>query len=70
MKMAPATMTPEQAPMDWIMTFSPSAFLRLAAPDTPTNPGLVDIIDERIAGTKETDIFADDFPPMLYRSEK
>ena len=34
------------------------------------NPGLVDIIDERIAGTKETDIFADDFPPMLYRSEK
>ena len=36
MKMAPATMTPEQAPMDWIMTFSPSAFLRLAAPDTPT----------------------------------
>ena len=22
--------------MDWMMTFSPSAFLRLAAPDTPT----------------------------------
>ena len=35
-KMAPATITPEQAPMDWMMTFSPNAFLRLAAPDTPT----------------------------------
>ena len=34
--MAPATITPELAPMDWMMTFSPSAFLRLAAPDTPT----------------------------------
>ena len=35
-KMAPATITPELAPMDWIMTFSPNAFLRLAAPYTPT----------------------------------
>ena len=34
--MAPATITPEHAPMDWMMTFSPSALLRLAAPDTPT----------------------------------
>ena len=34
--MAPATITPEQAPIDWIITFSPSAFFRLAAPDTPT----------------------------------
>ena len=35
-KMAPATMTPEQAPIDWMMTFSPSAFLRLVAVLTPT----------------------------------
>ena len=28
-KIAPATITPEQAPIDWIITFSPSAFLRL-----------------------------------------
>ena len=35
-KMAPATTAPEQAPIDWIMTFSPRAFLRLAAADTPT----------------------------------
>ena len=34
--MAPATITPEQAPIDWIITFSPNAFFRLAAPDTPT----------------------------------
>ena len=34
--MAPATITPEQAPMDWIITFSPSAPLRLATLDTPT----------------------------------
>ena len=35
-KMAPATTAPEQAPMLWMMTFSPSALLRLAAVDTPT----------------------------------
>ena len=35
-KIAPATITPEQAPMDWMITFSPNAFLRLAAPETPT----------------------------------
>ena len=35
-KMAPATMTPEQAPIDWMMTFSPSAFFRFEAVDTPT----------------------------------
>ena len=35
-KIAPATITPEQAPMDWIITFSPNAFFRLAAPDSPT----------------------------------
>ena len=35
-KMAPATITPELAPMDWMITFSPNAFLRLAALDTPT----------------------------------
>ena len=34
--MAPATMTPEQAPIDWMMTFSPKAFLRLVAVLTPT----------------------------------
>ena len=35
-KMAPATTAPEQAPIDWMITFSPSAFERLAAVDTPT----------------------------------
>ena len=35
-KMAPATTAPEQAPIDWMMTFSPSALLRFAAVDTPT----------------------------------
>ena len=35
-KMAPATITPEQAPIDWMMMFSPKAPLRLAAPETPT----------------------------------
>ena len=34
--MAPATITPEQAPIDWMITFSPNAFLRFAAPETPT----------------------------------
>lgn len=29
-------MTPEHAPMDCIITFSPNAFLRFAAPDSPT----------------------------------
>ena len=29
-------MTPEHAPMDWIITFSPNAFFLLAAPETPT----------------------------------
>ena len=35
-KIAPATTAPEQAPIDWMMTFSPRALLRLAAVDTPT----------------------------------
>lgn len=35
-KMAPATITPEQAPIDCMMTFSPKALLRLAALETPT----------------------------------
>ena len=34
--MAPATMTPEHAPIDCIITFSPSAPLRLVALDKPT----------------------------------
>ena len=34
--MAPATTAPEQAPMDWMMTFSRKALERLAAVDTPT----------------------------------
>ena len=34
-KMAPLTIMPEQAPMLWIMTFSPSGSLRWAAPLTP-----------------------------------
>ena len=35
-KIAPATTAPEQAPIDCMMTFSPSALLRRAAVDTPT----------------------------------
>ena len=35
-KMAPATITPEQAPIDWMMTFSPRAFFLPAAEDSPT----------------------------------
>ena len=35
-KMAPATMVPEQAPMLWMITFSPNGFLRLASVDAPT----------------------------------
>ena len=35
-KMAPATTAPEQAPMLWMITFSPNALLRLAAVLTPT----------------------------------
>ena len=35
-KMAPATTAPEQAPMLWMMTFSPNALLRLVAVLTPT----------------------------------
>ena len=35
-KMAPATTAPEQAPMLWMMTFSPSALLRLVAVLMPT----------------------------------
>ena len=34
--MAPATIAPEQEPMDWIITFSPSAFLRFRPLDSPT----------------------------------
>ena len=36
MNQGPATTAPEQAPMLWIMTFSPSALLRLVAVLTPT----------------------------------
>ena len=35
-KIAPATITPLEEPIDWIITFSPSAFLRLSADDKPT----------------------------------
>ena len=35
-KIAPATMTPLEAPILWMMTFSPKACLRLSAPDRPT----------------------------------
>ncbi len=35
-KMAPATITPEQAPMDWMMTFCPKGFFFLSAPENPT----------------------------------
>src|SRR5574344_162015 len=35
-KMAPATTAPEQAPILWMMTFSPRALLRWDAVDTPT----------------------------------
>ena len=35
-KIAPATTAPEQAPIDWMITFSPNAFERFAAVDTPT----------------------------------
>ena len=34
--MAPATMPLLLAPIDWMMTFSPKAFLRLKALDSPT----------------------------------
>ena len=34
--MAPATTIPDEAPIDWIITFSPSAFLRFIADDSPT----------------------------------
>ena len=33
---APATMAPEHEPIDWIITFSPRAFLRLSPLDRPT----------------------------------
>ena len=35
-KMAPATITPELAPMDWMITFSDSGLLRLAMVEIPT----------------------------------
>ena len=35
-KMAPATIAPEHDPMDWIITFSPSAFFRLSPLERPT----------------------------------
>ena len=35
-KIAPATITPDEAPILWIITFSPSAFLRFVAVETPT----------------------------------
>ena len=34
--MAPATITPEQAPIDWIITFCPSAPSFFSALDRPT----------------------------------
>ena len=34
--MEPETISPDDAPIDCIMTFSPRAFLRLVAPDRPT----------------------------------
>ena len=34
--MAPATTMPEHEPIDWIITFSPRAFLRRDALDSPT----------------------------------
>ena len=33
---APATIPPEQDPMDWMITFCPNAFFFPSAPDTPT----------------------------------
>ena len=35
-KMAPATIAPEHAPIDWIMTFCPSALFFLKTLDRPT----------------------------------
>ena len=35
-KTAPATITPEEAPMDWMITFCPNAFFFLKAADAPT----------------------------------
>ena len=34
--MAPATIAPELAPIDCMITFSPSAFFLLRAPEIPT----------------------------------
>ena len=34
-KIPPATTAPEQAPMLWMMTFSPNAFFRFVADDRP-----------------------------------
>ena len=34
--MAPATITPLLAPIDWMMTFSAKAFFRLKALESPT----------------------------------
>ncbi len=34
--MAPATTIPEQAPIDWMITFSPREFLRYEAEERPT----------------------------------
>ena len=34
-KIPPATTAPEQAPILWMITFSPSAFLRFVADDRP-----------------------------------
>lgn len=35
-KTAPATITPDEAPMDWMITFCPSAFFLRNAADAPT----------------------------------
>ena len=36
MKMAPATMTPDEAPIDWMMTFCPSMFFLPISEPQPT----------------------------------
>ena len=35
-KIAPATTTPDDAPIDWIITFSPNEFFLFIADDSPT----------------------------------
>ena len=35
-KIAPATITPDEAPIDWMMTFCPKAFFLRNAAEAPT----------------------------------